>query len=171
GGVSPPRILFDLLSGATGMGSWKDWLGIASIYCIGYFVLTTVLVLDLETLRSALLTWSPRFKESRLNELLFSIAQRSRRFENGYTRGFFRRIWVAATRLVLWTLYIVCVFTSLQVSVRPQLATDFKALKDVTQVFGEQAFLYVPVVFYYVGRTSLEPEKIALVSFWILVGL
>ena len=39
-----------------------------------------------------------------------------------------------------------------------------KALGDVWQVFAEQALLYVPVIFYYVGRKSLDPEKLALVS-------
>jgi hypothetical protein len=39
------------------------------------------------------------------------------------------------------------------------------------QVFGEQALLYIPVVFYYVGRKSLDPEKVALVSIWVLIAL
>jgi TRAP-type C4-dicarboxylate transport system permease small subunit len=41
---------------------------------------------------------------------------------------------------------------------------------DVMQVFAEQAALYIPVVFYYVGRKSLDPQKVALVSFWVLLA-
>ncbi len=165
------RWVLDLVSGVTGIGDWTAWLGFASLYCIAYFVLTTLLVLDVETLRDSLLTWSPRFRTSRLNELLYAMVIRGRIVENGYRRGLVRRIRTAVTWLLVWTGYLVCVFTSLQTSLRPQLAADPKALSDVMQVFGEQALLYIPVVFYYVGRKSLDPDKVALVSFWVLIAL
>jgi hypothetical protein len=38
------------------------------------------------------------------------------------------------------------------------------------QLFAEQAMLYIPVLFYYVGRKSLDPSKLALVSFWVLIA-
>jgi hypothetical protein len=170
-GVSLPRVLLDLGAGLAGLGDWKDWLLPASVYCIAYFGLTTLLVLDIETVRNALLTWSPWFRRSALNELLYSMIVRGRIVENGYRRGLWRRLRTAATWLVLWTVYLVCVFTSLQTSMRPELAGDPRKLSDVMQVFGEQALLYIPVVFYYVGRKSLDPEKVALVSFGVLVGL
>ena len=122
-------------------------------------------------MRNALLTWSPRFKNSSIDELLYAQIIKGRRSENGYRRGLMRRIRTAVSLLVIWTGYIICVFTSLQVSVRPQLTEDAKALGDVLQVFAEQALLYVPVVFYYVGRKSLDPHKLVLVSPWILVLL
>jgi hypothetical protein len=164
------RLLLDILGAAVGVSDWTEWLGAASIYCIAYFVLTTLLVLDLDTLRNSLITWSPRFRNSRLNEMLYSIVVRNRIVENGYPRGLLRRIRAAVTWLVIWTVYLVCVFTSLQASLRPKLADDVKAMVDVMQVFAEQAALYIPVVFYYVGRKSLDPEKLALVSPWVLLA-
>jgi hypothetical protein len=152
------------VSAATGIGGWHWWLWAACLYCIGYFALTTLLVLDAATVRNALLTFSPRFKDSWIDGWLFTLERRERRIENGYRRGFLRRLRTAAGRLVAWTVYIVCVFTSLQASYRPELAGNTKALGDVWQVFAEQALLYVPVVFYYVGRKSLDPEKLILVS-------
>lgn len=161
----------EIVAGATGIGDWATWLKIASLYCIAYFVLTTLLILDVETLRNALLTWSPRFRKSSLNEFLHRIVVRRDRVENGYQRSFMRRVRGAISWLIVWTAYLVCVFTSLQTSFRPRLASDPKALTDVIQVFAEQALLYVPVVFYYVGRKSLDPVKVALVSTWILLLL
>ena len=154
----------------TGIGDWTTWLKIASLYCIAYFVFTTLLILDVETLRNALLTWSQRFRNSRLNEFLYGIIVKRHLVENGYQRSFMRRARCAISWLIVWTAYLVCVFTSLQTAFRPRLAADPKALSDVVQVFAEQAMLYVPVVFYYVGRKSLDPAKVALVSFWILVA-
>jgi len=169
-GFSLLRLLLDLVAGAVGIGHWAAWLGIASFYCIAYFVLTTLLVLDIETLRNSLLTWSPRFRDSRLNELLYAMVVRGRIVENGYRRGLLRRVRAAVSWLIVWTGYLVCVFTSLQTSLRPQLAGDTKALGDVMQVFAEQALLYIPVVFYYVGRKSLDPAKVALVSLGVLIA-
>jgi hypothetical protein len=165
------RFLLDLAGVVIGIGDWTAWLGIACLYCIAYFVLTTLLILDVETLRTSLLTWSPRFRNSRLNEILYAIVVRGRIVENGYRRGLMRRVRAAVSWLIVWTGYLVCVFTSLQTSVRPQLATDPKALTDIMQVFAEQALLYIPVVFYYVGRKSLDPNKVALVSIWVLIML
>jgi hypothetical protein len=164
------RMPLELVAGATSIGDWTTWLRAACLYCIAYFVLTTLLILDLETFRNALLTWSPRFRKSRLNEFLYEIVVRRYRAENGYRRGLVRRIQGAASWLVIWTGYLVCVFTSLQTSFRPWLATDQKALTDVMQLFAEQALLYIPVVFYYVGRKSLDPAKVALVSFGVLLA-
>jgi hypothetical protein len=170
-GIPLLRLLLDLIWSVAGIGDWTPWLLAASLYCIAYFALTTLIILDVETLRTSLLTWSPRFRKSRINELLYAMVVKSRIVENGYRRGFWRRIRTAATWLAVWTAYLVCVFTSLQTSLRPQLANDPRALWDIMQVFGEQALLYIPVVFYYVGRKSLDPEKMALVSFWVLVSL
>ena len=169
-GFSPLRLLLDLISRAAGIADWTVWLGAASLYCIAYFVLTTLLILDVETFRNALITWSPRFRESRLNEILYAIVVKERMVENGYRRGLWRRIRAAVSWLLVWTAYLVCVFTSLQISVRPRLALDPKAMMDVVQVFAEQAALYIPVVFYYVGRKSLDPTKVALVSSGVLIA-
>ena len=155
----------------SGIGTWTDWLKVACFYCIGYFAFTTVLILDAATMRSSLLTVSNRFKDSWLDAFLFRMERRERRIEYGYRRGFFRRIWIAAQRLLAWTFYMVCLFTSLQVSYRPQLVDDAKALGDVWQLFAEQALLYVPVVFYWVGSKSLDADKQALVTPWILILL
>ncbi len=165
--VSAP---LEVVAGVTGIGDWTTWLTIASFYCVTYFVLTTLLILDVETLRNALLTWSPRFRNSSLNEFLYGIIVKRHLVENGYQRSFMRRVRGAISWLIVWTVYLICVFASLQTSFRPRLAADPKALSDVVQVFAEQAVLYVPVVFYYVGRKSLDPAKVALVSFWILVA-
>ena len=170
-GIPVLRLLLDLIASATPMGDWMPWLGAASLYCIAYFVLTTLFILDIETLRNSLSTWSPRFRESSLNELLYAMVVRGRIVENGYRRGLMRRVRAAVTWLIVWTAYLVCVFTSLQTSMRPQLADDPKALSDIMQVFAEQALLYVPVVFYYVGAKSLDPSKVALVSSGVLVAL
>ena len=164
------RTPLEIVAGATGVGSWATWLGIASLYCIAYFVLTTLVILDVETLRNALLTWSPRFKTSWLNEFLYKIVVRRHRVENGYQRSFMRRVRGAVTWLIVWTGYLVCVFASLQASFRPPLAEDARALTDVIHVFAEQALLYIPVVFYYVGRKSLDPGKVALVSAGVLIA-
>jgi hypothetical protein len=164
------RLFVELISDIVGIDDWTAWLRTASIYCIVYFVLTTFLILDLETLRNSLATWSPKFRDSRVNELLFSIYVRNYRSANGYPRGLLRRIRAAVSWLAIWTAYLVCVFTSLQGSFRPQLVTDSKTMGDVMQVFAEQAALYIPVVFYYVGRKSLDPQKVALVSFWVLLA-
>ena len=169
-GIVVVRPALEQAAALTGLGNWATWLMAACLYCIGYFVFTTLLILDLETLRDALLTWSTKFKGSALEEFLYAQIVKGRRVENGYRRGFLRRMRVAATWLVVWTAYIVCTFTSLQVSFRPWLADNAKMLGDVLQVFAEQAALYVPVVFYYVGRKSLEPERLVLVSFWVLVA-
>jgi len=170
-GIAILRNLLDLSANSMIAGNWRDWLGLASVYCIAYFALTTLIILDVETVRNALLSWSPRFRDSALNEFLYSIVVRHHRVENGYRRGLLRRLRTAAAWLIVWTVYLVCIFTSLQTSLRPQLAADPKKLFDVMQVFGEQALLYIPVVFYYVGRKSLDPEKIALVSLGVLVTL
>ncbi len=169
-GYSIVRAPLDVVAGVTGIGDWTTWLKIASLYCIAYFVFTTLLILDVETLRNALLTWSQRFRNSRLNEFLYGIIVKRHLVENGYQRSFMRRARGAISWLIVWTAYLICVFTSLQTAFRPRLAADPKALSDVVQVFAEQAMLYVPVVFYYVGRKSLDPAKVALVSFWILVA-
>jgi hypothetical protein len=69
------------------------------------------------------------------------------------------------------------VFTSLQISFRPQLLAEVKVLVDVIQVFAEQALLYIPVVFYYVGRKSLDKEKLVhvasevMIAFQLIMGL
>jgi hypothetical protein len=169
-GVPILRLLLDLFTGATSI-DWRPWLGAASLYCIAYFVLTTIFILDIETLRASLSAWSPRFRDSGLNEFLYSIVVRGRIVENGYRRGLMRRVRAAVTWLIVWTAYLICVFTSFQASLRPQLAEDPKALADVMQVFAEQAALYIPVVFYYVGRKSLDPSKVALVSDGVLLAL
>jgi hypothetical protein len=45
------------------------------------------------------------------------------------------------------------------------------------QVFGEQALLYIPVIFYYVGRKSLDPARLTfiareiMISFQLIMGL
>jgi hypothetical protein len=161
----------EVVSSTIGFGSWHGWLWAASLYCIGYFALTTLLILDAATARNALLTFSPRLKDSWLDGWLYTLVRREHRIENGYRRGFLRRIRTAAGRLVAWTVYIVCVFTALQTSYRPELAGNTKALSDVWQVFAEQALLYVPVVFYYVGKKSLDLEKLASVSPGILLLL
>jgi hypothetical protein len=168
-GWSFVREWLDATSAAIGLGSWTAWLRIACFTWIGYFALTTLVILDAATVRNSLLALSERFKGSRLDSFLFWLVRRERRIEN--RRGLLRRLGVAARRLVAWTIYLVCVFTSLQVSYRPQIVEDAKALGDVWQVFAEQALLYVPVVFYYVGRESLDPAKLALVTPWILILL
>jgi hypothetical protein len=154
---------------AVGRGDWTTWLQAACFYCIAYFVLTTLLILDVETLRNALLTWSPRFRGSRLDEFLYGIVVRNQ-LQNGSRRGLARRVRAAVSWLVFWTVYQVCVFTSLQASLRPRLADDGRALLDVMLLFAEQAMLYIPVVFYYVGRKSLDPAKLELVSLGVLIA-
>lgn len=170
-GIPILRSLLDAAAIAAPQMEWMPWLGVASLYCIAYFVLTTLFILDLETLRNSLSTWSPRFRDSRLNEFLYALTVRGRIVENGYRRGIMRRVRAAVTWLIVWTGYLICVFTSLQTSIRPQLAEDAKAMGDVMQVFAEQALLYIPVVFYYVGRKSLDPSKVALVSGGVLLAL
>jgi hypothetical protein len=165
------RDALEAVAAATNLGTWTDWLKVACLYCIAYFAFTTTLILDAGTVRNSLLTLSNRFKDSWFDGVLFELERRERRIEFGYARGFFRRIRIAAQRLVAWTFYMVCLFTSLQVSYRPQLLDDRNALSDVWQVFAEQALLYVPVVFYYVGRKSLDVQKLELVTPWILILL
>ena len=168
-GIAIVRPLLNLAAEMTGLGNWATWLKGACFYCIGYFVFTTLLILDLETLRNALLTWSTRFKDSAFNGFLYAQIVKGRRVENGYRRGFLRRVRAAATWLAVWTVYIVCVFTSLQASLQPKIAADTKALWDVMLVFGEQALLYVPVVFYYVGKRSIDPLRTEHVTFDVLL--
>src|SRR5262249_2531748 len=130
------RTLPDLVAGVTGVGGWTTWLLAACFYCITAFVLTTLLILDVETLRNSLLTWNPRFfRGSRIDEFLHDITVRRHLVENGYRRGFLRRVREAVTWLAVWTVYLVCVFTSLQTGLRPSIAADSK-LADVMQVFG-----------------------------------
>jgi hypothetical protein len=162
--------LLEILAVATGWGDWTIWLRAACLYCLGYFVFTTLLVLDIEKVRNALLAMSSRFQGSRLDALLYGLVLRGHRTPGGYRRDLFRRVFWAVTRLMTWTFYLVLVFTSLQISFRPQLANEAKTLLDVMRVFGEQALLYIPVVFYYVGRKSLEPERLVLVASEIMIA-
>jgi len=169
--------LLQLIADATGVGDWSTWLRIACLYCIAYFVLTTLLILDLEKLRNSLLTWSKGFKGSWFDGLLYGTILKGQRTVNGYRRGLLKRVSWAVTRLFSWTAYLVLVFTSLQISFRPHLAADGKALFDVMQVFGEQALLYIPVIFYYVGRKSLDPARLTfiareiMIAFQLIMGL
>lgn len=162
--------LLGSVAASTGIGSWTTWLTFACLYCIAYFVLTTLLILDAEKVRNGLLMWSSRFHGSWLDRVLHAMILRRRRADSGYRRGLLRRILLAVTMLAFWTGYLVLVFTSLQIALRPQLASDLKAVVDVMQVFGEQALLYIPIVFYYVGRKSLDPQKLALVTSGIMVA-
>jgi hypothetical protein len=166
-----------LIADTTGIGDWSTWLKIACFYCLAYFVLTTLFILDLETLRNSLLTWSKGFKGSWFDGLLYGAILKGQRTVNGYRRGLIKRVGWAVTRLFTWTAYLVLVFTSLQISFRPNLASDGKALLDVMQVFSEQALLYIPVVFYYVGRKSLDPARFTfiareiMIAFQLIMGL
>ena len=158
-----------LVAVLTGIGTWTTWLKAACLYCIAYFVLTTLLILDAEKVRNGLLMWSRRFEGSWLDQLLHGLVLKRRRTESGYRPGLIKRIGWAGTMLLFWTGYLVLVFTSLQIGYRPYLAADDKALLDVMQVFAEQALLYIPVVFYYVGSKSLDRAKLALVSGEIMI--
>ncbi len=169
-GITFARTTLEAAATTVGWGTWTAWLGAACLYCILYFVLTTLLVLDVDTLRNAMLTWSPRFKGSRLDGLLYAIVIKRNQAQSGYGRGLFRKLRAALWWLVFWTSYHVLVFTSLQASLRPRLLADARALLDVMLLFAEQAMLYIPVVFYYVGRKSLDPTKLELLHWWVLVA-
>jgi hypothetical protein len=52
-GISIVRSILGLWSGLVGIGDWQIWLGIACVFCIGYFALTTFLALDLDVIRGA----------------------------------------------------------------------------------------------------------------------
>ena len=169
--------LLELAANITGFGHWTTWLRAACLYCLAYFVLTTLLILDVDKLRNSLLTWSRSFEGSRLGALLYGLILKRQRTESGYRAGLWKRVGWAVTRLFTWTAYLVLIFASLQISFRPHLAEDVKILFDVIQVFGEQALLYIPVVFYYVGRKSLDPGKLVhvasemMIAFQLIMGL
>ena len=176
-GHSAVQPLLELAASIAGVGDWKIWLRAACLYCIAYFVLTTLLILDVDKLRNSLLTWSRSFEGSRFDAFLYGLILKRRRTESGYRTGLWKRVAWAVTRLFTWTAYLVLVFTSLQISFRPQLLAEVKVLVDVIQVFAEQALLYIPVVFYYVGRKSLDKEKLVhvasevMIAFQLIMGL
>ena len=162
--------LLELTAHITGLGDWTVWLRAACIYCLAYFVFTTLLILDVDKLRNSLLSWFKSFEGSRLDAYLYGLILKRQRRESGYRPGLLKRVWWAVTRLATWTLYLVMVFTSLQISFRPHVAAEIKVLCDVIQVFFEQALLYIPIVFYYVGRKSLDPAKLQHVAHEILIA-
>ncbi len=161
--------LLDLVAQTTGLGDWATWLKVACFYCIAYFVLTTLLILDAEKVRNGLLMWNRRFGGSWLDQVLHGWILKRRRSDSGYRRDLSRRIVMAVTLLAFWTGYLVIVFTSMQIAFRPHLASDVRAMLDVMEVLGEQAPLYIPIVFYYIGRKSVDVQKHALIASGIMV--
>lgn len=163
------RRFLELVAHATGIGDWTTWLKIACLYCITYFALTTLLILDAEKVRNGLRMWSRRFTGSWADQVLHGWILKRRRRDSGYRHDLWKRIVMAVFLLAFWTAYLVVVFTSLQVAFRPQLAWDVQAMLEVMRVLAEQALLYIPLVFYYVGRRLIEEEKRALIAPGIMI--
>jgi hypothetical protein len=161
--------LLHLTAETIGFGNWATWLMIACFYCITYFALTTLLILDAEKVRNGLRMWSRRFAGSWIDQVLHGWILKRRRRDSGFRHDLWRRIVMAVFLLAFWTAYLVVVFTSLQVAFRPQLASDVQAMLEVMRVLAEQALLYIPLVFYYVGRKWVDAEKHALIAPGIMV--
>lgn len=146
------------LSSIVGKGWWLV-LCIACIYCIVHFASTTFLVLDIDRIRSSILTLRPGWSGGKLDEWLHDKARRQQMRDRAARAGIFRRIGLAVTFLTTWLTYLVLVFTSLQLSLRPQLLTEAGAILEIMTIFAQQALQYIPVVFYYVGRSSMDLAK------------
>jgi hypothetical protein len=169
-GISLMRSLLEAVAALVPFANWMTLLCASTIYCIAYFVLTTFLVLDTETIRNGLLTLRPSLQGGMVDEWLHNIARRQNRSRKAQRLALWKRIALALTFLFFWSLYLVLVFTSLQASLMPASVATPEAMLKVMTIFVEQAALYVPVVVYYVGRSSLDPVKLALISYPLIVA-
>jgi hypothetical protein len=169
-GISLMRSLLETVAALLPFTNWTTLLCASTIYCITYFVLTTFLILDTETIRSALLTMRPSWQGGVVDEWLHNISRRQNRSRKAQRLALWRRIILALAFLLFWSLYLVLVFTSLQASLVPASVATPEAMLKVVTIFVEQAALYVPVVVYYVGRSSLDPAKLALISYPLIAA-
>jgi hypothetical protein len=144
-------------------------LGIACTYCILHFAATTFLTLDLERIRSSILTLKPSWSGGKLDEWLYKKARRQQMRDRAARSGILRRVGLAVTFLVTWLTYLVLIFTSLQLALRPQLLNEPGAIFQIITIFSQQALQYIPMVFYFLGRSSLDPSKRHFVDLAVLL--
>ncbi len=157
-----------ILSSTVG-GGWRLVVCVACIYCIVHFAATTFLALDVDRIRSSILTLRPSLAGGRLDEWLYNKARRQQMRDRAARAGILRRIGLAITFLMTWLSYLVLVFTSLQLSLRPQLLTEVGAIGQIMTIFAQQALQYIPVVFYYVGRSSMDQAKLHFVDLPVML--
>lgn len=138
---------------------WPWLLRGLCIYCVLHFAATTFLTLDIDRIRSSVLTVRPSLSGSWVDELLYKAARRQMMRDRATRAGVVRRIVLAVTFLGTWLTYLVLVFTSLQLSLRPALSAEPGAVVQIITIFAQQAAQYIPMVFYFVGRSSLDPAK------------
>jgi hypothetical protein len=115
------------------------------------------------------LTLRPNWQDGWLDEWLHEQSRKQNRSQRARKLAFWKRVARAVVFLVFWSAYLVLVFTSLQASLRPQIVATASGIADVMTVFAQQAMLCVPVVVYYVGRNSFDPEKLQLVSHLVMI--
>ncbi|RTL68922.1 MAG: hypothetical protein EKK41_14805 [Hyphomicrobiales bacterium] len=152
------QLVRPILETVAGAG-WPWLLFALSTYCVLHFAATTFLTLDIERIRSSVLTVRPSLSGSWFDEWLYRAARRQVMRDRATRTGVIRRIVLALTFLATWLTYLVLVFTSLQLSWRPALAAEPGAVMQIITIFAQQAAQYIPMVFYFVGRSSLDPAK------------
>ncbi|MDX2205634.1 MAG: hypothetical protein NW223_22980 [Hyphomicrobiaceae bacterium] len=165
-GTAAVRWILELIFGT----SWWLILLLACAYCILHFAITTFLALDIESIHSAVLTLRPSWTGSWIDRWLDnkSQEQNERRNQNA-VGGILARIKTAAGLLVSWLAYLILIFTSLQLSLRPYLLDENNSALIVSSIFFQQALQYIPMIFYFVGRHSLDDSKRRFVSVFVML--
>ena len=148
------RKLLEGLTGPLAGGNWRIPLQAMAAYCIFYFVLTTTLVMDIDTIRDALHRWVPKIKGTPLDKVLYEASRKQHRAERGFRPPIWKRLLWAGSLLVFWSLYLVAVFTAFDASLQSAPQPNPERILDVGLLLLEQASLYLPMVVYYAGWTS-----------------
>jgi hypothetical protein len=171
------RLVLEQLSSLLGLSNWRVLLTVLVAYCICYFVLTTTLTLDIDTIRGTLHRWVPKIEGTRLDNILYEVSRRQHRSERGYKPPLWKRLLWSLFLLVFWSLYLIVIFTTLDASLQKHLEPNTERMMDVALVLLEQALLYIPMVVYYAGWSFLNPQKlqlldtVVLTAFRLIIGL
>jgi hypothetical protein len=163
------RLALGQAASLVGIGTWKVPLLLLAGYCIAYFVFTTTLVLDIDTLRGTLHRWVPKIEGTSLDNLLYDLSRRQHRSERAYKPPLWKRLLWSGFLLLFWSLYLVAIFTTLDACLQDRAEPDTDRMFDVAVVLSEQALLYIPMVVYYAGRSFLDPEKLLILN-WVVLG-
>ena len=163
-------VLRTLLGWVLGMPGWEMLLRVMVLYCILYFVLTTTLVMDVDTMRDALHRWVPKIHGTFVDKILYDVSRKQHRAERGPKPSMWKRLLWAGFLLVFWSLYLIAIFTAFNSSLQHQSQPSPDRIFDVALLLFEQASLYVPMVVYYAGWSFLDPEKLILVDKFVLTG-
>lgn len=163
------RLVLEQVGDLLGIGGWKAPLLLLTGYCIAYFVLTTTMVLDIDTVRGTLNRWVPKIAGTSLDNFLYDMSRKQHKSERAYKPPLWKRLLWSGFLLVFWSLYLVAIFTTLDACLQMHGEPNSDRMFDVALVLLEQALLYIPMVVYYAGRSFLDPEKLLILN-WVLLG-